>query len=96
MSSKYNNLIVQSISYQPTTGEVQYRFSTGAEEVEFSGSAKSVSGIRSVEFPDAFDEFLRNYCASNPGVVRELVGLTWKRIDGAGVDLPARLVSPAN
>lgn len=91
MSTNHDELFLESISRSDVIDEITYHFLLNGKVLSFVAHAKDFSGIRSVEFSEEFDGFLRPFLTRNPGVVKKLVGITWSFIDGTTLVLPTLL-----
>ncbi|MCH8620258.1 hypothetical protein [Undibacterium sp. TS12] len=91
MSTNFDQLFLQSINRSDEIGGMMYHFLLNGEVLSFVAHAKDFSGIRSVEFSEEFDGFLRPFLTKDPGIVKKLVGITWSFIDGATLALPIML-----
>lgn len=83
MSSNANSTVL-SIIYDAEQGAVGYLVKNGAEELHFSAKAMDLSGIRSLEVSEDFDQFLQSISPRNPGAVKLVVSKTWSVIDSGG------------
>jgi hypothetical protein len=80
VSSNANSTVL-SIVYDAEQGTVGYLVKSGGAEFHFSAKAVDLSGIRSLEVSEDFDQFLQSISPRNPGVVKLVVSKTWSVID---------------
>lgn len=87
-SDQSRRLVVLSISYEAETGSVTYRIEADTSVMTLMGRTFSDGALRGIQMSESLEAFLQPYCAEDPGVVKRLVAVTWRVVDGEFVTFP--------
>lgn len=92
VSGMLTNLELIELRYAPESRILHYVFLADGIEREFTALVSDTGGIRGFNFDPEGNDFLYNFVPDGPRIIKTLVVLTFRRINGEKLDLPQRLI----